>query len=104
MQAHRQIPTSDQIDAVLRSVIDPELGLSIVDLGLIYGVTTQEGRVDVQMTLTTRGCPMHQSLVEGVRRALLSLESVHEANVELVWEPPWHPAMMSQQTREQLGA
>jgi metal-sulfur cluster biosynthetic enzyme len=46
---------------------------------------------------------MHQSLVEGVRRALLSLESVHEATVELVWDPPWHPAMMSHHTREQLG-
>jgi metal-sulfur cluster biosynthetic enzyme len=103
MEPCHHTPTPDQIDGVLRSVIDPELGLNIVDLGLIYGVIAKDGAVRVQMTLTTQGCPMHQSLVEGVRRALFSLESVSTAEVELVWDPPWHPSMMSPKTRERLG-
>jgi metal-sulfur cluster biosynthetic enzyme len=90
--------------STLRQIVDPELGFNIVDLGFIYNVQIEGGRVGIQMTLTTPGCPMHQSLTYAVRRALLSLEPVQEVDVELVWEPPWTPEMMSEEVRTKLAA
>ncbi len=87
----------------LRQVIDPEIGCNIVDLGLIYGTRIEGGKVSVQMTLTTPGCPMHESIGWGVKNALLSLPGVQEADVEIVWDPPWNPAMMSDYGRECVG-
>ena len=81
----------------LRQVIDPEMGCNIVDLGLVYSVTITGAKVTVTMTLTTPGCPMHESIRWGVQNALLNLEGVDEAEVELVWDPPWHPSMMKTQ-------
>lgn len=98
-----QTLTEDKLWAALRSVIDPELGCNLVDLGLIYSLAIDGGRVDVKMTLTTPGCPMHDSLAEGVQSALLQVEGVEEANVEVVWDPPWNPAMLTDAGREQLG-
>ena len=80
-------------------MIDPEIGCNVVDLGLIYGVNISGSKVNVIMTLTTPGCPMHESIRWGVRNALLGLEGVEEAEVELVWDPPWHPAMMTEAGR-----
>ena len=89
-------PITEQVVLdTLRQVVDPEIGSNIVDLGLIYDVAIIGTRVDVKMTLTTPGCPMHESICQGARLALLNLEGVEEANVELVWEPPWHPGMIS---------
>lgn len=87
----------------LREVIDPELGCNIVDLGLIYGLSIDEGKILVQMTLTTPGCPMHESIAWGVRTALLGIEGVEEAAVELVWDPSWNPEMMTEAGRQQAG-
>lgn len=80
----------------LRQVIDPEIGCNIVDLGLVYSVAMNGGAVKVAMTLTTRGCPMHDSLSQGVKNALLGLAGVDDVEVEVVWDPPWHPAMMTE--------
>ena len=88
---------------VLRQVIDPEIGCNIVDLGLIYSIAIDGGKVTVQMTLTTRGCPMHESIAQGVQTALLGLEGVEEAEVEIVWDPPWNPEMMSELGRTAVG-
>ena len=88
----------------LRQVIDPEIGCNIVDLGLVYNVVISGSRVQVTMTLTTPGCPMHESLCAGVQVALLNLEGVDEAEVELVWDPPWHPSMMTETGRMATGA
>ena len=96
--------TEDQVRDALASVIDPELGLNLVELGLIYGIEIESGRVTVRMTLTTQGCPMHESLIWGVRRAVLAIEGVTEVDVQLVWDPPWHPGLLSPEAREQLGA
>ncbi|HOX56907.1 MAG TPA: metal-sulfur cluster assembly factor [Candidatus Paceibacterota bacterium] len=87
----------------LRQVVDPEIGCNIVDLGLVYGTCIEGARVTVQMTLTTRGCPMHESIAWGVKNALRNLEAVEEAEVEIVWDPPWHPSMMSDYARECVG-
>ncbi len=98
-----QTLAEDKLWDALREVIDPELGCNLVDLGLIYSLTIDGARVDVKMTLTTPGCPMHESLSEGVRLALLQVEGVEAANVEVVWDPPWSPAMLSDAGRQQLG-
>jgi metal-sulfur cluster biosynthetic enzyme len=87
----------------LRQVIDPEIGCNIVDLGLVYSVALSDGAVKVAMTLTTPGCPMHESISWGVKNALLSLEGVTEVEVEIVWDPPWNPAMMTDAGRAMTG-
>ena len=98
-----QILAEDKLWAALREVMDPELGCNLVDLGLIYSLTTDGGRVSAKMTLTTPGCPMHESLAEGVRLALLQVEGVEDVHVEVVWDPPWNPAMLTDAGRQQLG-
>ncbi len=88
----------------LRQVIDPEIGCNIVDLGLIYSVAIEGPKVSVQMTLTTPGCPMHESLSWGAKAALLNLEGVEQAEVQIVWDPPWQPSMMSEAGRACVGS
>ena len=87
----------------LRQVIDPELGCNIVDLGLVYHLAIEDGKVHVAMTLTTPGCPMHESIALGVQQTLLQLPAVLDVGVDLVWDPPWHPAMMTEAGRALLG-
>ncbi len=87
----------------LRRVVDPEIDCNIVDLGLIYGIHIEGSRVKVQMTLTTPGCPLHESIGWGVKNALLSLEGVEDAEVEIVWDPPWNPSMMTEIGRAHVG-
>ncbi|MBI4324487.1 MAG: metal-sulfur cluster assembly factor [Chloroflexi bacterium] len=95
--------TEKQVLDTLRQVIDPEIGCNIVDLGLIYSIHIAGCKVTVKMTLTTPGCPMHESIGWGVQTALLNLDEVDEAEVEVVWDPPWNPAMMSERGRAYLG-
>jgi metal-sulfur cluster biosynthetic enzyme len=87
----------------LRRLIDPEIGCNIVDLGLIYDVAITGGAVTVTMTLTTPGCPMHDSISHGVKNALLDLEGAQDVEVAVVWDPPWNPGMMSEAGREAVG-
>lgn len=92
----------------LRTCYDPEIPVNIVDLGLIYDcrLVPQEGgnfRADVRMTLTAPGCGMGPVLQQDVSSRLMSLEGVDEANVELVWDPPWNQGMMTDAARLQLG-
>jgi metal-sulfur cluster biosynthetic enzyme len=91
--------TDELVLETLRQVIDPELGVNIVDLGLVYRFACAAGKLTVTMTLTTPGCPMHDSIAEGVKNILLTLEGVSDVEVEVVWDPPWHPSMMSEQGR-----
>lgn len=92
----------------LRNCYDPEIPVNVVDLGLIYDlVLTKLGdnsyRADVKMTLTAPGCAMGPMIARDVQNRLLSLQGIDEANVELVWDPPWNQAMMSEAARLQLG-
>lgn len=89
--------------AALRQVMDPEIGCNVVDLGLIYGITITGPKVTVQMTLTTPGCPMSESIAQGAQWALLGIAGVEDAVVELVWNPPWQPAMMTDVGRAAIG-
>jgi metal-sulfur cluster biosynthetic enzyme len=88
---------------VLSQVIDPELGCNIVDLGLVYHVQTDAGLVRIRMTLTTPGCPMQESIARGVEMAVLALDDVRDVQVELVWDPPWSPSMMSPLGQSHVG-
>lgn len=88
----------------LRTVYDPELGINVVDLGLIYSVRARDGEVLVQMTLTTPGCPLHDSMSQAVEAAIWrAVPGVRSVEVELVWSPPWNPTMISEAGKAQLG-
>jgi len=95
--------TDELVLETLRQVIDPEIGCNIVDLGLIYRHAFRAGKLTVTMTLTTPGCPMHDSIAEGVKNILLTLEGVTDVEVEVVWDPPWHPSMMTEVGRAMTG-
>lgn len=94
---------TSRVEQALREVIDPELGVNIVDLGLIYSIDIRDRSAHVSMTLTTPGCPMHDSIAEGVRVALLQLEEIDDAEIDVVWDPPWNPSMMTDEGREQMA-
>ncbi|MGH7906124.1 MAG: metal-sulfur cluster assembly factor [Candidatus Binataceae bacterium] len=96
--------TRNDILQALHAVNDPEVGVNIVDLGLIYSTDIHDNLVRVVMTMTTPACPMHSYLTEEVREAILSrYEDVEEVNVELVWDPPWSSQMISEEGKRQLG-
>ncbi len=88
----------------LREVEDPEVGINIVDLGLIYGIEVEEGRAIVEMTMTTPACPLFSALESRIREAIQGkIPEIREVEVRLVWEPPWGPERMSPEARRQLG-
>jgi metal-sulfur cluster biosynthetic enzyme len=87
----------------LRLVIDPELGYNIVDLGLVYDVRTEDGITSIVMTTTTRGCPATNYLKEGAQEAALSVEGVGDVEVDLTYDPPWAPEMMSPEAKGHFG-
>ena len=88
----------------LRAVKDPELGLNIIDIGLVYDVTVSDaGQAHVTMTLTSPGCPAGAEIMEDVRQTIADLEGVTGVEVELVWEPYWTPERMDPRVRAFLG-
>src|SRR5579864_4838776 len=92
----------------LKTCYDPEIPVNIVDLGLVYGmeVTPQSdgtSKVDVKMTLTAQGCGMGASIAFDAKSKLMTIAGVSEANVDLVWDPPWNPQMIAPEAREKLG-
>ncbi|WP_066313023.1 metal-sulfur cluster assembly factor [Bacillus sp. FJAT-29814] len=94
----------NKIIEALKSVYDPELSINVVDLGLIYNVEISEGNdVTVTMTLTTPGCPLHNSITSGVRYCVEGIEEVRNVEVNLVWEPAWSPDKMTADGRRALG-
>lgn len=95
--------TEEKIFNTLKTVIDPEIGINIVDLGLIYNLEFDEKHITVTMTLTTPGCPMHNSIANWVKEALLRIDDNIDVNVNIVWQPPWSPEDMSDAAKRQLG-
>ncbi|HEU5423798.1 MAG TPA: metal-sulfur cluster assembly factor [Nitrolancea sp.] len=92
------------VRAALYEVYDPELGINVVDLGLVYGVDITGSNVTVTMTLTTPGCPLHDSLTAAVDEAVrVFVPSVEDVAVNLVWEPAWSPEMITEAGRDELG-
>lgn len=92
-----------EVDALLHQVIDPEVGVNIVDLGLVYRVLVDGPVVRVEMTLTTPGCPLAGYMDDAVHRVLTALPGVEDTRVDIVWDPPWSPAMMTDTAKRQLG-
>lgn len=97
-------PDAESVWEVLRSIPDPEFGVNIVDLGLIYSVECRDGNIAVTMTLTTPNCPSGGWIYEGVKQALSGLTGATTVDVAMVFEPPWTPAMLTDAARLQLGA
>jgi len=89
---------------LLKTVFDPEIPVSIYELGLIYEIAQPEPhKLDVKMTLTAPGCPVAGTLPLEVENKLATIEGIEEAKVELVWEPPWTPELMSEEAKLELG-
>ncbi len=97
------MPTKDEVVEALREVEDPELGMDIVELGLMYDVEVEGPRVKVIHSLTSMGCPAGQMIQEGIHDAAASVEGVDEVEVELTFDPPWTPDMMSDDAKFILG-
>ncbi|HET8794672.1 MAG TPA: iron-sulfur cluster assembly protein, partial [Nitrososphaeraceae archaeon] len=96
--------TKDQVYFQLKKCMDPEIPVNIVDLGLIYGVEIKKERdVDIKMTMTTRGCPLHNTMVNDVKKSVSKINGIGNINVEIVWDPPWSIEKMDPKAREMLG-
>ena len=95
--------TEQDIWNQLRQCYDPEIPLNIVDLGLVYDIVMDGSKIDVRMTLTSPGCHLGGQIAGDVQSKILALEQVEEANVQLVWDPPWHQSMISAEGRKKLG-
>lgn len=90
-------------ETIRNEVYDPELGLNVVDLGLIYDVSVENSKADITMTLTSPGCPVGPELITNVRRSISRFEDIEEVDVHLVFSPAWHPSMMSEEAKDELG-
>ena len=100
--------TQEEVLTALKDCYDPEIPVNIVDLGLIYGVKfdpaeDEKQDVTIDLTLTSQGCPAHVSIGEQIKMRLLQLPGVRNANVNVVWSPPWSPERISPEARKQLG-
>ena len=96
--------TKERVFSELRKCMDPEIPVNVVDLGLIYNVDVSEkNNVDIKMTMTTRGCPLHDTLVNDVKKYVNTIEGVGTINVEIVWDPPWSIDKMNPTVRDKLG-
>jgi metal-sulfur cluster biosynthetic enzyme len=98
------VVTSEQILESLKQCMDPEIPINVVDMGLIYGVNiSTDNKVDIKMTMTTRGCPLHDTLVSDVKRYVNKVPGVNAVNVEIVWEPVWTPEKMSDAGKKMIN-
>lgn len=97
--------TEEEAREALKQVVDPEVGINIVDMGLVYSLTVSpaEGVIDIEMTLTSPMCPVGPQIVQSAKDVLGSLEGVEKVNLEVVWNPPWSPDMMSEDAKDELG-
>ena len=97
------ITPEDKIREALKGVIDPELGVSIVDLGLIYDVRYENGVAEVEMTLTSPGCPLAPVIDKKIKDAVKEVTEVKKLTVDLVWDPPWSKDLMSDELKAEYG-
>ncbi|MSQ05785.1 MAG: metal-sulfur cluster assembly factor [Dehalococcoidia bacterium] len=95
--------TREDVLTALKGVYDPEIPINVVDLGLVYDVRVTDGDVYVQMTLTFPGCGMGPQIAQQAEWAIQDLEGVEEVNIEMVFDPPWTPDLISPDARSQLG-
>lgn len=104
MTGEEKLKTEDRIVEVLKTVYDPEIPVNIYDLGLVYKIDFKDdGVLDVDMTLTAPNCPMGDYIMEDVRQKLEGIDTVKQANVNLVFDPVWDQSMMSDEAKVDLG-
>lgn len=97
------MPTKEKILGALKKVLDPELGVNIVDMGLIYNVDIKKEKVKILMTMTFPGCPLVPYFEENVPKAAKKVKGVKEVDLQFTFDPPWKPEMMKEELREELG-
>jgi metal-sulfur cluster biosynthetic enzyme len=96
--------TKEEVYEVLQTCYDPEIPVNIVDLGLVYDVQVEGNKVAVKMTLTAPGCGMGGMIASQARQKILdNVDGIEEATIDLVWDPPWEPSMMSEEAKQRLG-
>ncbi len=95
--------TKEQVYEALQECYDPEIPVNIVDLGLIYDVEINGGSVAVKMTLTAPGCGMGTMIATDAKQRIMALQDVEAATVDLVWDPPWNPSMITNEAKQRLG-
>ena len=95
--------TTDDVYEALKDVYDPEIPVNVVDLGLIYGVEVDQGNVDVKMTLTFAGCGMGPYIAQQAEWRIAEMDSVEDVNVELTFDPPWTPDLITEDGKKLLG-
>ncbi len=98
-----RVPTKEDVIEALREVEDPELGMDIVELGLMYDVDVEDSKVKVKYSLTSLGCPAGPMIDEGIQEAVSGVPGVAQVETELTWDPPWSPEMMSDDAKFILG-
>lgn len=92
-----------RVETALAGVIDPEVGLDVLALGLVYGIEVDAGSVRVDLTMTTPACPLSETIVADAERAIRGLVPGRAVEIRLVWDPPWSPERMSERARRMLG-
>ena len=97
------MPDQETLYETLKHIVDPEVGINIVDMGLIYGLEIEDSKVDVYMTLTSPACPAGPHILKEVDQAVRDLDGVEEVDVNVVWSPPWTPDMLSDEAKDELG-
>jgi len=96
--------TKDELFQAISTVVDPEVGFNLVEMGLIYDASSDaEGNVKVVMTLSTRACPLHQMILQWVEEAVKKLPNVKSVDIEVVWEPAWNITMAEDHVKKALG-
>ena len=95
--------TEETLRQALRTVKDPELNLSIIDLGLVYDVAVEDGMVHIRMTLTSPGCPAGPQIMNDIHKTLRPVEGVKDVDIEIVWEPYWTPEQIDPKIRAMMG-
>ena len=98
------VATEEDVREALRQIVDPEIGINIVDLGLVYECNVDdEGQCAITMTLTSPGCPLSGYIGTAVDSAVSELDGIKNVDVDIVWSPPWNPSMMSEDAKLELG-
>ena len=94
---------AEQVRESLKNCMDPEVPLSIIDMGLIYGIDISENNdVNIKMTMTTKGCPLHDTMVDDVKRYTKKISGVNNVQVDIVWDPPWTMDKMSDEAKAKM--
>jgi metal-sulfur cluster biosynthetic enzyme len=97
------MPDQALIYEKLKQIYDPEVGINIVDMGLIYSLDIAENKVEITMTLTSPGCPAGPQILSQVDSQVKTLDGIEDVDIKVVWSPPWSPDMLSEEARDQLG-